>query len=84
MTEDARRKRLIFRSWHRGTKEMDLLLGSFADKYVPGFSEEELRAYEEILTVNDPDLYSWITAQAEPPANLLSDVFRRLRDHKFA
>tara|TARA_B100001013_G_C24243075_1_gene297942 strand:- start:171 stop:434 length:264 start_codon:yes stop_codon:yes gene_type:complete len=78
------RKRLIFRSEHRGTKEMDLLLGSFAKKYVPEFTEDELVAYEELLKENDPNLYNWITGQEEAPANIQSDVFERLKNHKFA
>lgn len=81
---ENKRKRLIFRSWHRGTKEMDLIMGSFADENVSGFSEGELAQYEEILMQNDPDLYSWISGQVEPPANVVSDVFEKLMAHQFA
>ncbi len=63
---------------------MDLLLGSFAKKYVPEFTEDELVAYEELLKENDPNLYNWITGQEEAPANIQSDVFERLKNHKFA
>lgn len=78
------RKRLIFRSWHRGTKEMDLIMGSFADRYVPDFSEDELAQYDEILNCSDPDLYNWITGQEEAPANQVSPVMERLLRHQFA
>ena len=78
------RKRLIFRSEHRGTKEMDLLLGSFARKYVPDFSAEELTQYDELLKENDPNLYNWITGKEDAPANVQSEVFERLKNHKFA
>lgn len=78
------RKRLIFRSWHRGTKEMDLLMGSFADKYVPGFTQAELQEYTQILELSDPDLYDWITGQKEAPANIESPLFARLKGHKYA
>lgn len=81
---EIKRKRLIFRSWHRGTKEMDLLLGSFADRYVPGFSAIELKHYDEILQLNDPDLYNWITGVENPPANILNDVFEKLKNHRYA
>lgn len=86
MTEkiENMRKRLIFRSEHRGTKEMDLLMGSFARKYVPGFTDDELAQYDELLKNNDPDLYNWITGKEEPPANVVCDVFERLKNHKFA
>ena len=80
---ENKRKRLIFRSGHRGTKEMDLIMGSFANKYVPGFSEGELGLYENILQISDPDLYSWITGKEEPPANAMSDVLKKLLAHKF-
>lgn len=78
------RKRLIFRSWHRGTREMDLLLGSFADAHVPDFSEEKLRQYEDILGISDPDLYNWIAGREKPPANLHNPVFDLLLQHRFA
>lgn len=82
-TIENKRKRLIFRSWHRGTKEMDLLLGSFADKHVPDFDEAQLAQYEELLQNNDPDLYNWITGKEEPPANVVSDVFSLFMAHEF-
>ena len=69
---ETERKRLIFRSWHRGTREMDLLLGSFADAHVPGFSAAELAQYEEILNHSDPDLYDWISGRATVPANYIN------------
>lgn len=78
------RKRLIFRSEHRGTKEMDLLLGSFARKHVPEFDVDELAQYEELLQENDPNLYNWITGQEDAPANVQSRVFEKLQNHRFA
>ena len=78
------RKRLIFRSWHRGTREMDLIMGSFADMNVPGFTVEELDLYEELLHNPDPDIYDWITGQKVPPANLLNPVLSRLLTHDYA
>ena len=48
MTADKRLERLKFRSWHRGTREMDLLLGSFADAHLPLFAPEELDRYETL------------------------------------
>lgn len=79
------RKRLIFRSEHRGTKEMDLLLGSFAKKHVPDFNEAELVEYEELLTHNDPDLYNWITEQEEPPEDVASfSMFPKILGHRYA
>lgn len=78
------RRRLIFRSDHRGTKEMDLLLGSFAKKNVPSMSVEELDIFDEILQENDPNLYNWITGQEPEPDNVKSEIFDRLKKHKYA
>lgn len=63
---------------------MDLIMGSFADRHVPDFSEDELGLYDEILTHNDPDLYSWITGKEAPPANYMNPVLERLLRHKFS
>ncbi len=80
---DNKRRRLIFRSDHRGTKEMDLILGSFALRNVPNFSAEELAQYDELLCNNDPDLYNWITGKEAPPKELESmRVFQKLMTHK--
>lgn len=78
------RKRLIYRSWHRGTREMDLILGSFADRNVPLFSDAELVQYESLLNESDPDLYEWITGQAIAPANTMCGVLEKLINHKFS
>ncbi len=86
MTDDLnnKRKKLIFRSWHRGTKEMDLLMGSFADQNLQSFDESALALYEDILNHNDPDLYNWISGREEPPANVRNQVFDALLEHKYA
>jgi antitoxin CptB len=82
--ETDRRKRLIYRSWHRGTREMDLLLGSFADRYVPGFDAGQLDRFEKMLNISDPDLYDWVSARVPPPANALDDVLELFLSHRFA
>ena len=79
------RKRLIFRSKHRGTKEMDLIMGSFADHNISNFDSQKLQEYEEILTQNDPNLYNWLTGKDTPPKEIISlEVFHLLQQHKFA
>lgn len=63
------RKRLIFRSWHRGTREIDLLLGKFADAHIPSMEATALAQYDRFLNNSDPDIYNWITGQEPvPPA----------------
>lgn len=62
------RKRLKFRSWHRGTREMDLLMGRFADQHLDGWDAALLTAYAALLEENDPDIYDWVCGRAVPPA----------------
>jgi antitoxin CptB len=75
---DIRRKRLLFRSWHRGTREADLILGSFAEAYLAGFDETRLDRYEALLACPDADLFDWISGRTEPPAEHDHDVTRLL------
>jgi antitoxin CptB len=86
MTEpmDIRRKRLLFRSWHRGTKEADLLLGSFAERHLPGFTTEQVDRYETLLGADDADLLAWIAGRSVPPPERESDVLRLLLAFKYA
>lgn len=68
-TAEARLKRMRMRSWRRGTKEMDLVLGPFADAHLAGLSAADLDLYDALLAENDQDLMSWILGQsAAPPA----------------
>jgi antitoxin CptB len=67
-TTEARLKRMAMRSWRRGTKEMDLVLGPFADAHLAGLTEAELADYDALLGENDQDLMAWIFGHAETPA----------------
>ena len=78
----SKRKQLIFRSEHRGTKEMDILMGTFARRNVMEFDEKELSQYEELLSLSDPDLYNWYTQREEIPANLDNSVMSKFLAHK--
>ena len=73
-----RRKRLLFRSWHRGTREADLILGSFAEANLAAFDESRLNRYEALLECTDADLFDWITGRAAPPPEYDTDVTRLL------
>ncbi len=81
---ENRRKRLIFRSWHRGTREMDLIMGSFADRHVPGFDSAQLDQYEALLIENDPDLYNWFSGQETPPQGAHAAILPLFLAHKVA
>lgn len=69
-TAEARLKRMKMRSWRRGTKEMDLVLGPWADAHLAGLSDARLELYDQLLTENDQDLMAWILGNAEAPAHL--------------
>ena len=84
MTIDERRKKLMFRAWHRGTREMDLLLGSFADAHVPGFDAVQLDAFERVLACQDPDLYDWKCGISDVSTDEDSDVMRKFIQHKYS
>lgn len=69
-TRDTRLKRLKIRSWRRGTKEMDMLLGPYADGPLHDLDDAALDAYEAMLNENDQDLYAWISgARPMDPAH---------------
>lgn len=75
---DIRRKRLLFRSWHRGTREADLLLGSFAEEHLAGFDDARLNEYEALLACPDADLLDWIAGRSVPPPDYDTGVTRLL------
>jgi len=80
-TEDrqTRAKRLRYRSWHRGTRELDLLLGPFADRHLAALSAAELALYESLLETPEPLLYDLLTGKATPPPHHDNDVLRQIR-----
>jgi antitoxin CptB len=76
--DDIRRKRLLLRAWRRGTREADLILGSFAESHLAGFDAAQLAAFEALLEVSDAELFDWINRRAAPPAEYDTDVTRLL------
>jgi antitoxin CptB len=86
MTEalDPRRKRLLFRSWHRGMREADLLLGPFADHSLAGMTEDQLDRYEALIGSPDQDLFGWISGREAVPVEHDNDIMRLLKEFTFA
>lgn len=76
---DHRRRRLLFRAWHRGTKEVDLITGCFADAHIGTLTETEVAEFEQLMEVPEPDLYAWVTGAVTTPASHDTALFRRLR-----
>jgi antitoxin CptB len=79
---DALRRKLGFRAWHRGTREADLLIGSFGDSHLAGFDEVALRQFERLLKENDPDIYDWMTGRTPVPPEHDNPVTLLLRQFK--
>lgn len=82
MTQDAdvRRKRAIYRANHRGTKEMDVLVGRYTEAKIAGLSDEQLQRYERLLEMADPTLQSWIFDPALMGSNEFADLVHDMRD----
>ena len=78
-SEIVRRKRLLFRCWHRGTQEGDLILGSFAETFLASFDSAQLDRFEALLDCTDPDLFDWLVVGIAPPSEYDHDVMHLLR-----
>lgn len=83
-TPEARLKRMAMRSWRRGTKEMDLILGPYADARLASMPADKLDLYDALLEENDQDLLPWVLGQRPAPdhlAPLLAEIadFARAR-----
>ena len=72
------KKKIIFKSSHRGSKEMDILLGNFIKKYIELFNENELGLFNDILECDDDDIYQWIIGKKEIPNQYSNRVFSLL------
>jgi len=76
---DDRRKRLLYRCWHRGTREMDLILGRFADSHIGSLDESDLAELERLIEAPDPALYAALTGNAEPAPEFAGAMFERVK-----
>ena len=76
------RKRIFYRSMHRGTKEMDLLLGNFVKKYVNSLSKNELCELESLLNTDDEILYKWYLNQDTKALIPVNNITKRLKKFK--
>jgi antitoxin CptB len=73
---DAHRKRLQFRAWRRGFREIDLILGQFADKTLADMDEGDLGLFEALLNEPDQDVYDWLAAREPPPERYAALIVR--------
>ena len=80
---DRRRKKLKFRAWRRGFREIDLILGGFADRKLEALNETGLQAFEALLNANDQDVYEWITELAHAPPEYDTPTLALIRAFRF-
>jgi antitoxin CptB len=78
MDQDLRKKRAQWRAHHRGTKEADMLVGGFADRWLDGLDDAGMRWFEALLEEQDVDIMAWAFGKAEPPARLAGPWMERL------
>lgn len=76
---DPRRRKILFRAWHRGMREVDLLLGPFADARLAGMSEAELDDFEALMEEVDRDIFKWLIGEGEVPHGFDTGVFRAIK-----
>ena len=75
-TIEIKRKRLLFRSTHRGTKEMDILLGGFFKSNMSYLNDDQLNEFEGLIEIPDDDLYNWAMGRMEIPKELDTQLLR--------
>lgn len=78
-----RRKKLRYRAWHRGTREMDLVLGPYADAHTDSMDDARLDRLEALMSEEDPHLLKWVMGQEAPPANIDTEFLAEvMADHR--
>jgi antitoxin CptB len=77
---EMRRRKLLFRSWHRGMRELDLILGRFVEATLDRLTSDELTELERLIELPDHSLLTWLMGGAEVPPDYDTPLFRKLRD----
>lgn len=79
---DPRRKRILFRAWHRGIREMDLVFGQFAENELADLPETDLDELETIMAEEDNDLVKWIVGEKPVPPHYQTPLFARIASYR--
>ena len=78
---DPRRRKILFRAWHRGLREMDLIMGGYADAYLATLADSDLDAFEVLIEQADRDLLHWILDETDIPLDFDTALLRAIRQH---
>ncbi|MBV8849525.1 MAG: succinate dehydrogenase assembly factor 2 [Methylobacteriaceae bacterium] len=76
---EVRRRRIRFRAWHRGIREMDLLMGGFADAELTRLSDAELDQFEHLLDLPDPQVFAWLAGLEDVPEDEGMPLLEKIR-----
>jgi antitoxin CptB len=82
--DDPHRRKLRFRAWRRGFRELDLVMGNFADAEIEAFTDTELAEFERLLSAPDWEVWAWLTGQSSVPDNWRGPVLDRLIAFRYA
>ena len=78
------RKKMLYRCWHRGTQEMDLILGHFANQHLEKYNQSELNRFEKLMDEQDTDLLAWILGQQPIPSDVDAELINQLREFQLS
>jgi antitoxin CptB len=76
---DVRRRKLLFRAWRRGVREMDLIVGRFADAHIDKFDEAGLDDFERLIEAGNVELYAWVVGTQKAPSHFDTAVLAQLK-----
>jgi antitoxin CptB len=76
---EVRRRRIRFRAWHRGIREMDLLMGGFADAELAQLTDVELDQFEHLLELPDPQVFAWLAGIEDVPAEEDTPLLKKVQ-----
>lgn len=79
---DLRRRKILFRAWHRGLREMDLVFGQFADNELADLPDGDLDELERIMAEEDNDLVKWILGERDLPDHFRTPLFARISAYR--
>jgi len=81
--DQAERRKLKFRAWRRGFREMDLLMGSFADAHIDDMSDADLAEFERLLATPDWEVFAWLVGQKPVPENYKSPLLDQILSFRY-
>jgi len=80
---ENRKRRLLFRAWHRGIKELDLIFGNFVDANVKSFNDDDCSWFERLFEEQDHEILKWITEGTDVPERFQCSMMDRLQKLDF-